>query len=319
MEFEGIQLEQEILSMPKILAVTDLGANNKGTISAGDVDAETMRGLIEDLAKPEYRKKPTNRFRCVDGRLPEGGLQPESDEADPQGAGGESVFEPMIDYMLEPKSTVRLSSKVAKHTKRAIGHSRRVVIHGDTHKNKAGCGANAMKRDVLVANAENADIVAPKAWSICEAVGISSLLEQDDITRAILIGKENADNDKLWDITPEQHVDTAFENGAEYEELTEDHAEKTINVDVSGYAFDEEAYMRDHPNPNKPGLSYEVFVASVGVYKNVAFEDAEKEGRSQRDAALRVLGFILFNIGVPKELTAEEQGNGEALPVVIVN
>jgi hypothetical protein len=60
-------------------------------------------------------------------------------------------------------------------------------------------------------------------------------------------------------------------------------------------------------------------VASVGVYKNVAFEDAKKEGRSQRDAALRVLGFILFNIGVPKELTAEEQGNGEALPVVIVN
>jgi hypothetical protein len=318
MTFEDITYKQETLTMPEILAVTDLGKNNKGTISAADVDSVALQSLINDLARPEYRKKPTNRFRCVDGRLPEGGLQPESDEADPQGAGGEPVFEPIIDFMIETENDEKLSSKVVRHTKRAKGHGRPVVMHGDNRKGKGGCGANAKKREVLLMNAENADIIAPKAWSVSEAAGISHLLVQDDVIKLILTGKENAERDELWDITPEQHVDIAVENGAEYEELIEEHAEKVINVDVSEYAFDEESYMRDHPNPNKPGSSYEAFVASVGVYKKIAFEDAAKEGKTDRDAALRVLGFILFNIGVPKELTAEEQGNGEALPVVIV-
>lgn len=134
----------------------------------------------------------------------------------------------------------------------------------------------------------------------------------------VLTGKQNADNDALWDIDPEQHADTAIQAGARYEELIEEHDEKLINVDLSEYAFDEEAFMRDHPNPHKPGSSYEAFVASVGYYKVVAFEDARAKGLTERDAALRVLGFVLFNVGVPKELTAEEQGNGEALPVVIL-
>lgn len=304
--------------MPTIVAVTDLGPNNRGQISASDLTQELKEQLAQDVASPEYRKKPTNCFRCVDGRLPEGGLVKDPESADPQGAGGESVFQTAIDFMMPDGTSKPLSARVAENTKYAISRNRQVKIHGDTHKRKGGCGANVQLRNTLHANAENMDIVAPKAWAFMEATGLDSFLEQDDVTQTIVHGKTSADNDSLWDATPEQVVDIAVENGATYEELIEEHREKLIVADISEYAFDEEAFMRDHPDPNDPSKSLEAFIASIGVYKRMAFEDAAARGQTERDAALRVLGFVLFNIGVPKELTAEEQGNGEALPVVIL-
>jgi hypothetical protein len=149
-----------------------------------------------------------------------------------------------------------------------------------------------------------------------DLAGLDKYLTKQDVTELIVNGKSNADNDDLWDITPEEHVDLAVESGAEYEELIEDHNERAIIVDISESAFDEEAFMRDHSRED--GTPIEAFVASVGVYKKDAFDTVRKRGGTEREAALRVLGFALFNIGVSKYLTAEEEGSGEALPVVVL-
>ena len=48
-------------------------------------------------------------------------------------------------------------------------------------------------------------------------------------------------------------------------------------------------------------------------------EAGHARGKSEREIAQEVLAVIAWNVGVPKVLTAEETGNGEALPVVVIS
>jgi hypothetical protein len=132
----------------------------------------------------------------------------------------------------------------------------------------------------------------------------------------IVAGAKSAEDDSIWDTTAAERVEIAVQNGATYVECQGKHTERAIFAKVSEGAFDKDQYNHDHTRPD--GVIDEAFAASMGEYAKVAFEDAQKEGLSEREAALKALGFILWNIGTPKDLTAEEKGNGEALPVVVL-
>ena len=312
------ELMHEQVRPPQLVAVTDLGSGNRGSISAADITGETRDAFIADLCKPEFWRRTGSTFRCVDGRLPEDGLPHDKpDETYPQGAGGEAVFMPMISYMMQHSATLPLSQEVVSVVESAHENGRKVIIHGDSHKGKTGCLANLRKREILLENAAHVDVVAPRAWFVAQHAGLDAYLTETDVFEMIEIGAENARNDALWDLTPEEYVDAAVAAGAEYEVLEDDHNEKAVLVDLSEEAtLDEELFMAAHRLDD--GTPLEAFVASVGEFKKQAFEEAKRNGQNEEFAARQVLGFIIFNFGVPKEACAEEKGNGESLPVVIV-
>jgi len=287
--------------MPTVLAVTDLGGNNKGRIGAGDLNPDEKQRIVEDVANPEYHRRPTNRVRCVDMRIPEGGFQHPEGHADIQVAGGPPIFGAAVDMMVV-EQTSPLSALVVKNTREALAADVTPIVHDD-------CGANKNLRATLRSNAENIDIVAPKAWAFSKELGLQQWIDEDDVTQLIVTGNKSANDDSLWDITPDEATDISEQNGAIRHRLQGKHNEKAVVIELSGGTFAQEEFMRDHPRPD--GESNGVFVASLRAYMPKEFEKVRSQGGTDRDAALRMAGVILFNIGVPKEI-------GDDLPVIVL-
>lgn len=304
--------------MPSVVVVTDLGEHNRGKISAERLQGEDRERFIGDVGKPEYHMLPTNRIVCVDMRVPEGGRDVPEGYADPQIAGGPAITETAVDMMVVEDQTMPESQLVGKNTREVKQAGYRVVAHGDSHKKKAGCGANANDRETLRDNAKNIDIIAPKAWFVSQQLGLEGLITEDDIVHLITNGGNNAEKDALFDVTPEQkvHIIIDPENGGEYEELQHDHHEHAIAAEVGDMVFDQEGFMHDHVTPD--GIELGAFAAAFGAYRDMEFKKTRMLGGNERDAALRMAAAVIFNLGLPKELIAEETGKQETLPVVVL-
>jgi hypothetical protein len=282
----------------------DLGLNNTGSFGPAGLDEEERRTIVQSLA--EYGKPASNCWCCVDGRLPVGAdLDPSQDTefANPQIAGSLPISESMATYMDEPEPR-QLSETVAIITRQAVDDGVRIKMHGDEQNGKAGCKANADSRGVLRFNAENADIVAPIVWGISQGLELDEFIEQDDILTSIGSGKAAADNEALWDVTPEEVVDIAIANGAEYEVFRGFHYEVTEKIDLTREgAFDKRRFVRDFSTDVR---EIQAFAASFGKYKAEAFRRAALHGRTERDAALQTMRVILFNVGISKVLMSDD-------------
>lgn len=299
-----------------IVAVTDLGPGNAGTVSAGDMPPRRKEELATALTYPEYRRKPTSRFRCIDGRLPADGLECEEGYADPGIAGGEGITTAAANFMIYDEAPVSAVFKQAVTD--VLSRGRPVVLHGDDHKGEEGCGAAAQFASgaVFLANESNKEVVSDKSWAIAELVGLNEHINRDDIAEMIERGARKAQMSVMLDRTAKQLIEEGCELGAEYEELVGRHTEKAAEIEIGDTVLDRAAITRDYQTPN--GTPVEVFVASVKAYKETVFDDFVAQGRSEKEAARQVLGAIIFNVGVSKQLTADEAGGGEAIPVVIV-
>jgi len=300
----------------KIIAITDLGAGNAGSVSAAGLPSIRREELTTALTYPEYRRKPTDRFRCIDGRFPEGGLETDEGYTDPGIAGGEAVTDAAASFMLDDEVTV--SQAVTTSVTAILGQGRPVVVHGDNNKGESGCGAAVQLATgaVFVANAVNQRVVTEKSWAIAGLVGLHDQLSEIDVAKMIDRGARKAKMDGKIDMTAEELVQEARRLGAEYEELLDEHHEKAIELEVGDNVLDRAALTRDFQTQD--GKPIEAFVASIKAYRDTKFADFKAQGKTEVEAAKHVLAAIIFNVGVSKQLTAEEQGSGEALPVVIV-
>ncbi len=304
---------------PEILAVTDLGAGNIGAISAAGLVGQEREQLIQDVGKAKYHLPPTNRFRCVDGRTVEGGLITLPGHADPQLAAGLGMSETASGMLVVEKQVKPISELLAANTRLAIINGVIVVVHGDDVHGLEGCGGNAKMHDAigLAAEVGNHDILADKAWTLARGLKLYRLgVVKDDIHEQLRNADRNANDDSLWDTTASENIEISLTAGAEYEEVIDEHSEVVVVPGVSETAFDEESFMRDHPGPD--GTSREAFVASLGAYTRWKLEVARNQRLNMRQTALGIMGVVIYNLAVPKVLTAEEQGNGEALPVVVI-
>lgn len=329
---DATQTIESARRLPEIAVITDLGDGNDGTIYPHEkLNSDQVEQAIQDVAGPEYRKKATRRWRCVDGRIPEGGLKNMEGYADPQIAGGYVIADISVDLMMNVMNEEdRHSEKVAAKTREAIADGIEVVIHGDNNvardeagdpleeTNAAGCKANVEQRTVLRRNAENADIVIPKAMAVAKAAGIDKYyVDQsgeasdgalaDRSAELIEVGRVNAENDAYWDTAPSQVVDITIANGGQYEEVIEDHTEVVAVADCAEGAIDEEQYMRDHVVVLEDGteVTLEAFIASIAEYKKLQFELAEKHDRTGQWAADKTLAVILQTVGTVKKLTKD--------------
>ncbi len=303
-----IELEGEMKPDLRV-DITDLGPGNIGAFGPAGLDELERQRIVHSLGRSEFSLPASNTWICVDGRtcdeeVSQVGL---SEFANPQIGGSLPVSETAADFMRDPSLQEALSARISKNTQAAIADGLRIILHGDEHTGKKGCAANAKLRDVLRFNAENADIVAPQVWVICKALGLDAWLNQDDILVAILNGKTAADNDALWDITPEEVVDVAVANGAEYQTLRGPHQEVTERVDLTDGAFDKVSFIKEQSTSER---IIQAFSASFGKYKQEAFRRARLHGKTDREAALQTMKVKLFNVGLTKMLKTDEMEVG---------
>lgn len=280
--------------------VTDLGPRNTGSFGPSpDLDEDARMALAEEACAEKYSVSATNRYICVDGRLSdeESVLMVSGEsitEADPQLAGGIVISEDAADRMNPAKEQLPQSIAIALKTQELILDGIEVTVHGDEN-GQSGCRANVDERKALRFNAENADIVTPKVWAVSELLGLHNYIEQDDIVQSIIAGQAAADEDKLWDTSPEERVQFIIDNGGTYIMLRGIHAECALRVDTTESAFAKAAYVRDHSTPDKQA---QAFAASIGKYNKDSFERAGMHGRPPREAALQVMRVVLFNVGM---------------------
>jgi hypothetical protein len=282
------------------VTIADLGSGNLGKISCADLDSEQRQLEIERVSNPESFRLPTKRFRCVDGRRPSEGVIAPEGFTDPQIAGGLAISETAADFMLSKNSHMPLSELLKINTLSIMSDGMDVIMHGDESTGKNGCGANALIRNTLLYNDENRDVIIHTALLLGEKLGLS--IDKKTADQLIDNGKNHALKDAMWDVDPSKSVNITVEKGAKYEKLLGSHEEKSIVVPLGNFTVE----------------AKDAFVVSLGAYKESLLERTKEKDISPHEIEKRIMAVILFNIGVAKQLTAEETGNGEALPVVII-
>jgi hypothetical protein len=285
-----------------------LGPNNVGALGPAGVGEEQMRKVVSALVAPEYSLPASNRWICIDGRCSPTEISQidTKNDADPQTAGSITITDTAVSYMDDPSTHRPRSQVTAESTRSAIEDGQEVVMHGDDQNGKGGCKANALLRDVLLYTHDNVDILAPRLWRACQAMGLDKWITQEDIVVSAKNGKIAADNEELWDCTPEEVVDIAVANGAEYEELQGEHGEVMAREDYTEGAFNKPRFNRDHAG-DRP---LQVFSASVGKYRSESFRRAGLNDQTEREAALRTMRAKLFNRAAKKMLLSEDAQTG---------
>lgn len=296
------------------IVVSDLGPGNVGPLGPPvGTDPTVATALAEQPCAEAYRLPADDCFMCMDGRLTEAeeaqielpGL-PETAPA--QVAGSLPVSESNASYMADPATHQPRSKVLAKKTRGAVDDGIKVKVHGSKQAGKGGCAALAESRSALRFNAENVDIVGPQVWDACKQHSLNDHITEADVNDSIMNGKEAADDEALWDVTPEQAIDIMVANGAEYEEVVGEHEELTWRVDnTKNGAFAKVAYARDKRAAGEPEQALSV---SLGKLKSVVFERAARHGRTEREAALETMRIFTFNLGLIKMLMNEQAKAG---------
>lgn len=296
-----ITTEEERMQL-QVTTVT-LGENNIGSFGPNDLDEATRIKLQAANADPQYEGVASNRYICVDGRCCTSELDEvdASTEIDPQIAGGQVVSETAATYM-DDQNPQPVSQTVAVKTQEAIADGFRVTVHG-ANGNKNGCKANEDMRPILHENAANIDIVVPIVQSVNEGLGISDHVTTEDLTAMVVAGKRAADTDELWDAGASEVADIIVANGGEYMDDIGEHFETGLRVSLNNKAYRKAKFTRDMSLPDRV---VQQFAASLGKYKEDAFERAARTGQTEREAALLVAKVVLFNVGAAKHLLTPE-------------
>lgn len=320
---EGYGVEAMNSAELQALMVTTLGAGNEGNISAADVTPEYREHLVREVSRETYYKQPTRRWVCMDGRGAEDGLDTiAEDQANPQIAGGIAVTGVGARYLLNPDETLPADELLAEETRVAVAKGLEVEVHGDDHAGKAGCGALKMLLNggAYYNVAKNRNVVKLTAWALLKATGSIQKLDEADLDTLLDNAAKAAGSEALLQVTPEQGSDAIVAAGGTYRELTGKHNEKTAAVIVRpGLAFDRQTFVADRSTEVAEAQSpAESFAIALGEYGATIREQFTEQGKTLREIELHLAAATIFNLGVSKVLTAEEQGHGEALPVVVL-
>lgn len=275
--------------------IVSLGEGNIGKIGPENQDSTSFERIKSDIGETATASQT---WICVDGRVNLDGSFEDYDGKFPaQIAGGIVISDTAADIMSGFDGN-KLSELVKNNTIKSLNQGFDVTVHGDQHAGKFGCGANKLLRGVLESNARNTAVVAPIAWSLSQALGIDEHLSSNDVSRYIENGKQAADDYDLWDINPDEVVDLVVENGGKYEVVVGEHTEQIVRLDLtSDGTFNKAKFLDEHS-----GLG--AFGASLGAYSKAIFE---RYGiGNERAASLHVLGAVLFNVGVCKQLGNEK-------------
>lgn len=280
----------------------DLGKGNIGGLGPNGLSADDQAEFRK--VYPESRLEGlTNLYVCMDGRF----------EAGPNGQvlGGIAILDTYTSLMTRVHNTdhpsEKISNIVAAKTKQAIADDLTVTVHGDGQKHEEGCAANAAMETVLRFQAAEIDTIAPLTWNIGRRLGLDKFLEPEELTRLILNGKANADNEALWDVDAAGRARIIVENGGTYVELPGAHNEVDAVFDLDeDESIDRAKFGGMFTTEN--GKSAQLFMVTLGKYAKDTFERVAKHGGTEKDAAKQVLSAISLHIAAFKILGAEDMG-----------
>ena len=312
------------LEPPVAPAVINFGPDNIGAF--GPDETTDLKTLQHDAIGPEYRKPHSGGWICVDGRGPEGEAGVDSEELDAQIPGSKPIADTAAD-MQSPKAVkLRLSERIAANTTNDVQRGREITVHGDDHAGKAGCAANTKMRLTLKYNGEKVDLVVPTAWELTKMFGLDQPpfgVKREDLVEAVIAGAKNAADAEVWDVTPEEVVDIAVRNGAQYKPVKGHHTERFSGVTLDeDEIFDNRMFARQHSHENSKGevIEDEAFAAAIGTYVHTVVPERVAAGDTPHEAALHVAGVFLFTVGLHKVIGNEDLSGlalGEAHPVVL--
>lgn len=284
--------------MPYAATVVDLGQGNEGQFGPTAETEDRYDAFVEEVENPEYRRKPTGNWICVDGREAVEGAIDDGEHADGQMPGSLPITNTAGDLM-DDAVDAPLSVLVAKNTKQAVADGHEVTVHGDDHNGKDGCAANAKMRATLAKIAANGDIIAPRVWTFCEATRLSQWVTPEDVMAAIVAAGERAKDDSVWDATPAEVVDIAVANGAKYQVLKGSHQEQAVVAPLEG-TYATQTFAKDHPTED--GGRNELFGMSAGEYVKTTLADETGRGATERDAALKAMRGLVYGTGLCKKI-----------------
>lgn len=286
--------------------IIDLGPNNDGAFGPRALYANDPERLAAEVAPNKYRRRFSGVWRCVDGRGRADGAVEDPEVADAQTPGSLPFTNTAGDLMDSRRSGPRVSECVARNTREAVEGGKKVKVHGDDHghrQNKSGCAANRDMRLAFRHIGANADIIAPSVWMLVQAKGLDQHVTQDDVADAITTAGRIAEDDSVWDVTAEQAIDIALENGAEYEELTGPHMEQGAAVELDDdTAFAARQFAADHQHEDGED---QLFVETIGIYVKTIMEDGKKVGIPPRESALKAMRGLVYCIGLPKKIVTK--------------
>lgn len=271
----------------RIITITDLGEGNGGSFGP---NSEQEADAINDCAASEYVKPPTPDSHCMDDRFERYALQL---------PGNRAITEIAGDYMDENTDAQPLSRTTARKVHELVAMGRVPFFHGDEAKGKAGCAANANLRAVLAYNGEHVESVTTRVYDRLRLLGFDEI-GHEEIETAIRAGAERAAENSLWDARPEEVVDIAIKNGAEYEELRGDHATAGSREDISANTFDNGAYRHQHQTDEGGPLG--LFSITYGAY----VKQLEEDGFTKDDVAKKLMHACLFTVGILKLASQED-------------
>lgn len=290
--FEGeyIMSRQDLIEQAtkvRFLALNDLGEGNCGNFGPS---SDEELAAVKQCNKNKYVGKETPDSHCMDDRFEGYACQL---------PGNRAITEIAGDYMNPTVEARPLSELVATKVSELVEKQRVPYFHGDEHKGKAGCAANANLRAVLAYNDEYSELVASLAYTRLRMNGIDSL-EHEDIISAIKAGAERAADDSLWDVTPEQVVDIAEQCGAEVEIFKGDHNVAGSREDISKNTFNNGLFRNEHNSDD--GKSLGLLSITYGAYINQLKED----GFSKAEIADKMMHACLFTVGILKLACKED-------------
>ena len=297
---ESFRMDETVrdeMSAPLTPIVVDLGPENEGEF--GPRPGEDPNEFVSRVAGPEYKRRPSGVWVCVDGREDVAGYVDDGETADDQVPGSLPITNTAGDMMDDTLDSPRLSERVAENTREAVEDGHEVIVHGDDHAGKDGCAANAKMRPTLAKIAANADIIGPRVWAFCQVAGIDDEVTPDDITRSMVTAGQRAKDNSAWDATPAQVVDIAVANGARYQVLKGPHRERAVAATLSG-AYASQKFAQDHTTPG--GDRYEVFGLSVGDYVQTTIVDTLNRGGTRREGALKAMRGLVYSTGLCKKI-----------------
>lgn len=263
----------------------ELGALAQGTIEAGDGQTERLDELTERVRTGEFSRpiewagpEKMTLVRCVDGRVPEGGMNP----LGPNSAGGtESLFvadDLTAKRFAAPDGTTASGYANVLAFLKTAGYT--VGGHTDTHASgsASGCGANDKLPLIYAFIAERGDDIRRTAATFGVAVA--------DMTHELIINNAAARTD--------------FSVGANLLDSLKKNAEPRFLDVLSGSHQEVLTYLNAAPNTTLDrdalvaefGAAYQVFCADVW-----AFGDAARLiATSEDDALQKSAALVYYNI-----------------------
>lgn len=277
------QYEEQI----RILGLGDMGPGNQGEFGPSSA-AESE--FINDVQEEKYWGPRQEKSACMDDRLE--GLRLHL-------AGNRAITEAATQYLDRRAEVLPVSKNMARTVNQLAVMDRVPVFHKK-------CAALASIRQALDYAGQREGAVIGEVWKKLDRLGATEFITMQQLSNAINTGRQNSQDESIWDSTPDQLMEIAKNNGAEIEETPGSHKVAGNLDNMSSLGFNNGKFRGEHTADN--GQPMGMLTIDWSGYRDQLKED----GFTDPDAARQLMRSGIFIVSVQKMI------NKDGSPLVTV-